>query len=151
MAIKSLFAELDHPGEDFRSVANAPVSTAAECLKGAQESLESAAHQRTLVYERFTRWIDMHPGELTSSKEMLKALEEQRRKRKDFAASELETFDEYMVLRGDRLRAESDVKHWRELIEFWRQRDALGWDRTYGKSSSARDLVRTLADAKATP
>lgn len=148
MAIKSLFAELDHPGEDFRSAPNAPVSTAAECLKGAQESLEAAAHQRTMVYERFSRWIDQSADQPQKARDMLRAIDEQRRKRKDFEPAELEKFDEYLVLRGDRLRAESDVKHWRELIEFWRQREAMGWDRTYGKSSSMRDLVRNLAEAK---
>lgn len=145
---RSLFAETDRPPDSFRSDKNPGESTAAECLDGAQQSLDEAVGMRQMAYKRFVEWADTVPGQLGDGQRLLKEIQEARRKRKDLDATETRVLAEYLIVSSDCKRGESEVAHWRELITWWRTREAMGWDRRYGASRSVSDLVRGLAEAK---
>lgn len=132
--LKSLYVEVDR--FEGASSAAPPASTARECYLGAQESLKDAIENRRIAYDRLSRWKCEMGNQGTLSQHA-------KAKRRDMDEHTRAVFDDYGVLDGDRCRSEKEVEHWRGLIEWWRQRDALGLDRVYGSS------IRALADGAA--
>lgn len=134
---KSMYVEIDRTEGSGQ---NPPPSTALECYNGCQESLREAIDNRRVAYDRMARFRD-EPGKMGTVELIKDKKPEERRK---LPESQLVIWNEWQVLEADRRRAESEVAHWRDMIEWWRKRDAEGLNRRYGAS-----LVRELADAKA--
>lgn len=149
METKSLYAEIDRPGTEARSDRNPGESTADQCYEGAQASLSEAIENRRIAYDRMGRWVQDDRQRYNQARDLRRALAEGRRKRRELNEGEAAVLADLLVLDTDRMRGEHEVFHWRELVEWWRQRAALKLSRMYGGSRSARDLVRSLADATA--
>jgi hypothetical protein len=134
--VKSIFHEVDHVPDDFKSVGPQGESTAEECLAGAGKSLEEAISVRRLAYQRLAAWkgIPGNPGEVTR---ILDALKTGMIKRGKLSDAEVATLTEHEILQADRCRCELEVTHWRGLIDWWRAWAALGLDwigRTDGRA-----------------
>jgi len=145
--MKSIFDELDQPA-NLLSGANPAPSTAEECLAGAGAALAEAIETRRIAYERFMSWAMGQRDRAAQAIE--RRLETREVKMHALSEGERTTLSEWRTVEGDRRRAEAEVTHWRELVDWWRHRASLGMDRTYG-ASSVRQLIRDLADKKAAP